>query len=274
MTGSFAPDCRVIEVDDPRLAAFFDAGQPDIGTVWELCMFFEFDREETVRCIADWIGPPQGVRVLDCACGSGFPALGLAALGYDVTCTDGSRLMLGHFARNARLDGLDLTGLRVPWHELPGRFGGRFDVVLNRGGGNYRYAGVWDRGGLADRTAMAEAIEQWVACLRPGGRLYVDIPPDPGADSVSDSTTQHPTLLLGGHVVDLVERITVEPPTGIRTWHTWLTVDGGTHEFERRAFHIVADELVGILTACGLEDVHVVDVPGEFYDVFCGRKPR
>jgi SAM-dependent methyltransferase len=280
MTGSAAagpvvaaPPPTAVEIDDPRLVAMLEAGEPDIGTVWELCMMFEFDRDATVRDIAAWIGPPQGVRVLDCACGSGFPALGLVARGYDVTCTDGSSLMLEHFARNAGLEGVDVRAQRLSWDELPGRYPGRFDVVLNRGCGNYRYAGVWDHGGLADRGAMAEAIGHWVACLRPGGRLYVDIPPDPGPDVAPTTTTRHPTLLVGGHVVDLVERIAVDRATGIRTWNTWLTVDGRAYEFERRAFHVVADELVAVLADCGLVDVHQVDVPGEFYDVYCGVRP-
>ena len=268
-TAALAP----VRVDDRRLVGMLEAGEPDIGTVWELCMMFEFDRDATVRDIAGWIGPPQGVRVLDCACGSGFPALGLLARGYDVTCTDGSSLMLEHFARNARLEGVDARALRVPWDELPGRYAGVFDVVLNRGCGNYRYAGVWDHGGLADRGAMAEAISHWVACLRPGGRLYVDIPPDPPAGVPPTSTTRHPTLLVGGHVVDLDERIAVDHRTGIRTWSTRLTVDGRTYEFERRAFHVEAGELVATLADCGLADVHRVDVPGEFYDVYCGVRP-
>src|SRR5664279_5947955 len=88
MTGS-----RLLRIRDRHLEAFLDAGPPDIGTVWELCMYFEFDRAKTVDGIAEWLGPPSGLRVLDCACGSGFPALGLIAKGYDVTCTDGSELM-------------------------------------------------------------------------------------------------------------------------------------------------------------------------------------
>ena len=63
-----------ITVTDARLRASLDDGPPDIGTLWDLCMYFEFDRDETADGIADWLGPPAGLRVLDCACGSGFPS--------------------------------------------------------------------------------------------------------------------------------------------------------------------------------------------------------
>lgn len=262
-----------VEVTDARLRACLDDGPPDIGTVWELCMYFEFRREETADGIADWLGAAGGLRILDCACGSGFPAIELKRRGYDISCTDGSEMMLSHFRRNARLDGVDLEPKRVLWKDLPGCYGGQFDVVMNRGGGNYRYAGVWDGGGLADRQAMAEAIGQWVACVRPGGRFYVDITRDEGPVDAPAEVTEHPTMLIGDHIVDLTERIAIDPGTGIRTWHTWLTVDGTSHEFERRAHHIRRRELIDILTNLGLVDVHQVEIRGEYYDVYCATRP-
>jgi SAM-dependent methyltransferase len=263
----------VQQISDPRLAAFLDSGPPDIGTVWELCMYFEFDQQQTVAGIADWLGPPAGLRVLDCACGTGFPALGLIAAGYDVTCTDGSELMLAHFRRNARLAGVDVSPTRLLWEELPAHYADQFDVVLNRGGGNYRYAGVWDGGGLADRQAMADAIRQWVACVRPGGRFYVDIRPAPGPGPIVEDVTHRPTLQIGRHTVDLAERITVDSGSGIRTWNTWLTVDGVEYRFERRAHHIELDELVELLADLGLVQIQQITVPGEFYTVLSAIRP-
>jgi SAM-dependent methyltransferase len=263
-----------INVPDARLRACLEDGPPDIGTVWELCMYFEFRREETADGIAEWLGPADGLRILDCACGSGFPAIELTRRGYDVTCTDGSDMMLRHFRRNARLDGVDLEPERVLWEDLPARHGEQFDVVLNRGCGNYRYAGVWDGGGLADRRAMVDAIGEWVACVRPGGRFYVDIPRDVGPAEARPEVTEHPTMLIGDHTVHLAELITIDPGTGIRTWHTWLTVDGACHEFERRAHHIRHRELVDILTNLGMADVHQVDIRGEYYDIYCAIRPH
>jgi len=262
-----------ITVTDARLRASLDDGPPDIGTLWDLCMYFEFDREETADGIADWLGPPAGLRVLDCACGSGFPALELIRRGYDVTCTDGSELMLDHFRRNARVDGIAAEANLVPWEELPGRYGGQFDVVMNRGGGNYIYAGVWDEEGLAERPAMVEAIRQWIACVRPGGRFYIDITRAEDLARREPQVARHPRMLIGDHVVDLIEVIGIEPDTGVRTWYSQLTVDGTEHEFRRRCRPLQHAELVDILTDHGLVDVRKTAIRGEYYDIYTATRP-
>lgn len=263
-----------IRVTDARLLACVEDGEPDIGTLWELCMFFEFDRERTADGIAAWLGPVEGQRILDCACGSGFPALELIQRGYDVACTDGSELMLRHFRRNAELAGLDVRAERLFWEELPAHHGDSFDVVMNRGGGNYIYAGVWDDEGLATQDAMAEAIGYWIACVRPGGRFYVDIT---RAEDLARSEPQHvvhPTMLLGEHRVDITEQIEIDRSTGIRVWHSDLVIDGSPHEFQRRCRFISHDQLVGILHDAGLTDVRKTPVTGEYYDIYTAVRSR
>ena len=252
---------------DSRLVACLDDGPPDIGALWEICMSFEFDRDQTADGIAAWLGPPDARRVLDSACGSGFPALELVARGYDVTCTDGSDLMLRHFRRNANLMGLDVVAVPALWAELPELFGGGFDVVLNRGGGNYKYAGAWEAERLPERGEMLQAIQQWVACLKPGGVLYIDFAPESG-----DSTIVHPHMRIGDHEVDLTEQIVVDHPRRVRFWRSELIVDGQRYEFQRRSHCLAREEFLRMLAAAGLSDVHQIDVKGEFYQVFTGTR--
>ncbi|MBO4210382.1 class I SAM-dependent methyltransferase [Micromonospora echinofusca] len=259
-----------IVVTDARLRACLDEQVVDIGTLWELCMYFEFDRERTADDIARWLGPPAGQRILDCACGSGFPALELIQRGYDVTCTDGSEAMLRHFHRNARIEGLDVRAEQVLWEDLPKRYADQFDVVMNRGGGNYIYAGAWDDEGLATQEAMAEAIGQWIACLKPGGRFYVDITRAEDLERTDPQVSDHPTLLIGDHRVDILERIEIDRSTGIRTWSSTLTIDGVSHDFRRRCRFLRHDQLREILVAAGLTGVEKVDIPGEYYDIYSG----
>lgn len=258
-----------VVVTDPRLQACVESGKPDIGVLWELCMFFEFDREETADGIASWLGPPDGsLRILDCACGSGFPALELIRRGYDVTCTDGSELMLRHFRRNAALEGLEAEAELVSWEELPERYADQFDVVMNRGGGNYIYAGTWENGGLAGHEEMAEAIRQWIACVRPGGRFYVDITREEDLTRVGPQVSAHPTMLIGEHRVDITERIEIDHSTGVRVWHSDLVIDGERYEFERRCRFLPHGRLVSILEKSGLDHVRKTPIKGEYYDIY------
>jgi SAM-dependent methyltransferase len=263
-----------VRVDDPRLLACVEDGPPDIGTLWELCMHFEFAREVTASGIADWLGPPDQRRILDSACGSGFPALELIAMGYDITCADGSELMLRHFRRNARLEGLTVEPVQLWWEEMPARFGDSYDIVINRGGGNYKYAGAWDVERLPDRLAMREAISQWVRCLRPGGTLYIDFARESELEHLRPEVSTHPTLLIGDHRVDIVEQITVDHEAKVRYWHSELTIDGQRHEFQRRSHCLSREEFTTTLAGCGLTGIEQIAIKGEHYDVYSATRKK
>jgi len=77
---------------------------------------------------ADRFGP--GMRVLDCACGSGLCTLGVAAAGFDVTGTDVSTGMLAEARRHAGMAGSDVVFAQSSWCDLPRHFKSQFDLVL------------------------------------------------------------------------------------------------------------------------------------------------
>lgn len=258
-----------------RLLSCLDGGPVDIGTLWEICAHFEWEmREKTVDGIATWLGPPDGMTVLDCACGSGFPALDLARRGYDIACSDGSEIMLAHFRRNAAVAGVDLEPAQVLWDDLTAHYREPFDVVMCRGGGSFLYAGTWDHDAPPDPGALMDVFGQFVACVRPGGRLYVDIMHADDLARVGPLEVRHPTLTVGSHTIDLTEVTTNHPDRGIRTWHSTLVLDGEPYEFDRRSQYLRHDELAAMLADAGLADVRAEAVPGEHYQVFTGRRPN
>lgn len=91
----------------------------EMGAVWDLLVPIEYDRDLLLQSLTEWLGPPDGLRILDCACGSGFPALDLHLLGYDLVCTD------------------VFLGTRSPLDAA------HFDIVLCRGC-SLIYAGTWE----------------------------------------------------------------------------------------------------------------------------------
>ena len=252
-----------------------DTSPPDIGALWEICSYYEWaHRDATVDGISSWLGPPGSVRVLDCACGSGFPAIDLAARGYDMVCSDGSARMLELFHRNVAERGVDLRADLVRWEELTDHHGpAAFDVVMCRGC-SLLYAGTWDADTRPDRTVLVAAIGQFAACVRPGGRLYVDTAR--GADLDRRDALWSPVreMRLDGHHIELREVVVNRPDEALRSWRSWLTIDGVTHEFARTSHYLRTEELIGLLTEAGLTDVHREHVEGEHYDVIVGRRPR
>lgn len=248
-----------------------DLATPEVGTVWDLCISVEYDRGQLVEGITEWLGAPDGVRVLDCACGSGFPALDLHRLGYDVTCTDASGPMLERFRHNAKAAGIALEPHEARWEELDSLYAETFDAVICRGC-SFIYAGTFDDDADPDRSALETSIGNFVHCLRPGGRLYVDAPHEEGLDNEDPQWTEHPPRTMHGREIRMRECVVADPGARIRRWSVELDIDDETFSLQRRSHYMPHAELIGLLQAGGLEDVGRADVGGERYAVFVGQK--
>ena len=108
---------------------------------------------------------PRGARVLDCACGTGTLAVGLALRGCDVVATDASAAMAQRTARLGRAHGVEVGAAVCRWEELPGRgWDETFDVVLCVGNSLPHAVG---------RDGRRTALRAMAGALRPGGLLVV-----------------------------------------------------------------------------------------------------
>ena len=72
----------------------------------------------------------QTARILDCACGIGTQAIGLAAKGYHVTASDISDGELAEARERARKKGVDIRFEHADFCSLPDTFTGQFDIVI------------------------------------------------------------------------------------------------------------------------------------------------
>ena len=72
-------------------------------------------------------GLPPGARVLDCACGTGTLAVGMALRGFDVTASDASPAMVERTRALAAERGVPLVVATRAWADLGGE---SFDAVL------------------------------------------------------------------------------------------------------------------------------------------------
>ena len=69
-------------------------------------------------------------RVLDCACGIGTQAIGLAALGYDVTASDISDGELSEAAERSKRNGMKIRFEHADFRALSDVFPEQFDIVI------------------------------------------------------------------------------------------------------------------------------------------------
>jgi SAM-dependent methyltransferase len=122
--------------------------------------------QAAVAYCSDVVGPvPPNARVLDCACGTGQLAVGLASLGLDVVAADASDGMVRRTERAASEQGVSLRALRASWDELPDHLeDSTFDLVFCVGNS------LGHAEGAAGRLTALEAMSR---LLSPGGRLVL-----------------------------------------------------------------------------------------------------
>ncbi len=122
--------------------------------------------EGSTAALADLVGPLEtGARVLDCSCGTGQLAVGLAGLGLRVTATDASAAMVRRTAELAAEYDVSVEALQVPWSDLVHRLdGATFDLVLCVGNSLAHAEGA---------SARSAALAAMARLLSPGGRLVL-----------------------------------------------------------------------------------------------------
>lgn len=117
------------------------------------------------RIVSD-AGFDRSARVLDCACGIGTQAIGLAALGYPVTASDISEAELAEARRRAQERGLAIRFERADFRALEERFSERFDLVIAMDNALPHMLSAED---------LDAAVGSIVGRLRPGGLFVASI---------------------------------------------------------------------------------------------------
>ena len=126
---------------------------------YEPLFTLERDRAEAARVI-DVLGLPAGARILDVPCGQGRHAHLLAEAGFDVDGLDYSETLLER--ARARGEGKRLRYTQGDMRNLPAKWTGRFDAVLNL---------FTSFGFFLDAADDRRVIGQFARVLAPGGLL-------------------------------------------------------------------------------------------------------
>lgn len=132
------------------------------------------------------VTPPPAPALLDCSCGIGTQALGLAALGWEVTATDVSEHAVERCRREADERGLALSTQVTDMRCLTDEVRGRFDVVLSCDDAVSQLPGRWE---------LMAALRGMRARLQAGGLVVIgrrDEDQTP-ADSPATTSVRAPT---------------------------------------------------------------------------------
>ncbi|MBQ7460287.1 MAG: class I SAM-dependent methyltransferase [Oscillospiraceae bacterium] len=105
-------------------------------------------------------------RLLDCACGIGTQAIGLAALGYNVTASDISDGELAVAAERAEKNGVKLRFEHADFCTLSDTFSEQFDIVIAMDNALPH---------MLTHEALETAVKSIVGRIRPGGIFVASI---------------------------------------------------------------------------------------------------
>ena len=181
----------------------------------------------------EWVEDlPRGAAVLDCACGPGHLAVGLAQAGFVVTATDASPAMTARAIALAESYGVALTVDRLTWDELTDQqWDDRFAAVFCVGNSIAHAAGA---------AARRRALRNMSRLLRAGGRLLL--------------TSRNWELVRSiGSRLDVADQLVVRDERRGLVIHNWVLPDRWTERHrldvavavfdDRDVVHTVAQKL-------------------------------
>ncbi len=111
-------------------------------------------------------GFDPGARILDCACGIGTQAIGLAALCYSVTGSDASAGALAEAEKRSAERGSDIRFIQADFRALQESFPEQFDIVIAMDNALPH---------MLTRQELARAVRSIVSRVRPGGLFVASI---------------------------------------------------------------------------------------------------
>ena len=121
---------------------------------------------EFLRGVFEKNGFDRSASVLDCACGVGTQAIGLASLGYAVTGSDISAGELAEAEKKARENGVTVRFKQADFRALSEVFAERFDIVIAMDNALPHMLSAAD---------LARAVESIAGRLREGGLFVASI---------------------------------------------------------------------------------------------------
>ena len=119
-----------------------------------------------VPVLRDVFGPPGERGLIDAGCGPGHQAIALARAGYRVVGADASADMLDVARGDAEHGPPNVSFVQASYDDLPGRLGSGFDGVYCLGN---------SLAAAASADAVRTALQNFSACLRIGGRLFIQV---------------------------------------------------------------------------------------------------
>lgn len=253
----------------------------DLSKTWEVCEHFIYNKEY-IEGLEEFIKQRGAKRILDCACGAGFPTIELAKRGYNILFSDGSMKMLKLLHRRSKREGIDIPFIRSRWDQLDKIFNNEFDMVLMTGN-SIPYADSWWKDSISPEKSLEkikDSLKSIRNILKKNGVLVI------ATIHKNEFKVKNGKIIknfnkrnISGKEVSLALKITHQRDQKIRIYRPEVSYwrNGRVEKkfyFNMMGYLLEHDELVSLLKESGFFSVEkYVKVKGEDnYDVFVARK--
>lgn len=205
--------------------------------------------------------------VLDCACGIGTQALGLARAGYDVEGTDISKAEVERAAREAALRNLDIKFRVDDMRQLTTCKAHQYGMVV-----------AFDNAipHLDSDEEVATALAAMFRSLRAGGKMFLSLR-DYGALLAQRPTVLPPSLFMDNGLRRIVHQVWDWQDARRYTVHLYITrqtnsLDWQSSHFVGRYRAISPEEVATLAVQVGFNDVQVLSpiVTGYYQPIVTG----
>ena len=211
---------------------------------------------------------PQAQRVLDPSCGIGTQAIGLAALGYEVSASDLSGKAVERAASEARSLGVALALSVGDMRQAHALHGTGFDAVISCDNSVPH---------LLDDQAILSALREMLRCLRPGGGCVISVRDYAREERGRNIVKHYGARLENGrrYVLFQVWDFDGEDHYDFCFFvveEDLVSGDVTTHRMRSRYYAIGTDRLMALMREAGFADVRRID--DAFYQpVLVGTRP-
>jgi glycine/sarcosine N-methyltransferase len=192
------------------------------------------------------------ISILDAACGTGHHAIALAEQGFECAGTDFSAKMIEIAQTNAQAANQDVLFRQAGFGQLSQVFGGQgFDGIICLGNSLPH---------ILDKTTMAEALVDFKAVLRPGGKLIIQ---NRNFDSITQERKRwmDPQTHREGDKVWIFVRFYDFTEDGLITFNILILSSQDGNDFNQqvirtRLWPVKKEKLVQLLKLAEFTDIH------------------
>ncbi len=247
--------------------------------IWDTCIEFLYNKELYAESLSQLLKEHNAKKILDCSCGTGFPAIQLKKKGFDLTCSDLSERMLKRFKNNMQRESLSIPFHKLSWTELNSFFNTKFDAVLCRGC-SLPYCVSWEKDSVDLDKARKEifaSLQNMHDILEENGLLYLDLSPRE-SHSPLNTTFIHNfgSKKIDNQTVSVNWKIHHFLEESKRIWNANVLVKESKKTFSMsfEAYYLRHSELLSMLKKIGFKKIFpYFEVEGEnTYDVFLAVK--